>query len=151
RETVAGAPKAVGVYGAAPFFRIFVRSGTGTLLALNPLNPYIPFEHLTGRTAADDPATVFSGPDRVDVFVRTDSGETVQQTWTGDWLFGNWSGWSDLGGIATSRPAPASDIPGSIWVFVRGLDLAVWYRRFQAGAWGPWTSLGGIANSTPIP
>jgi hypothetical protein len=145
RETIVGRPKAVFIPGGAGF-HMFARSGAGTVLALNSTNPAVPFEHLTGFTATEDPAGVSWGAGRVDLFVRNDIGETVQRTWTGAW-----GGWNDLGGIAASRPAPASDAAGSLWVFVRGLDLALWYRRFQAGVWGPWTPLGGIINSAPVP
>jgi hypothetical protein len=37
------------------------------------------------------------------------------------------------------------------WVFARGTDQAVWFRRFSdgLGTWGPWTSLGGRSTGAP--
>lgn len=145
RETLVGRPRAVFIPGGAGF-RVVARSGTGAVIVLDAASPTNPFLHLTGHTATEEPAAVSWGPGHLDVFTRNDVGATIQWTWNGAW-----SAAKSLDGIATSRPAPVSDATGSLWVFVRGLDLALWYRRFQAGAWGLWTPLGGIVNSAPVP
>ena len=68
------------------------------------------------------------------------------------------TGWGtpqNLGGVLTSGPAAITIGSGiefaDTWVFARGSDRAVWYRRFSdaRGTWGPWTSLGGRAIGDP--
>ncbi len=60
-----------------------------------------------------------------------------------------WSGYTSLGGIATSVPAATSLSPGTVDVFVRGADYGLWTRHFDGGSWWPWTSLGGFLRSGP--
>ena len=40
-----------------------------------------------------------------------------------------------------------SAAPGSLDVFVRGTDNAVWTKHAANGAWGPWTSMGWVVSS----
>jgi hypothetical protein len=68
------------------------------------------------------------------------------------------SGWGalrNLGGALTSGPVAITLGTGTefndTWVFARGTDQAVWFRRFAegSGTWGPWSSLGGRAVGAP--
>jgi hypothetical protein len=68
------------------------------------------------------------------------------------------TGWGtpqNLGGVLTSGAAAITIGSGTefadTWVFARGTNHAVWYRRFSdaRGTWGPWTSLGGRAIGAP--
>ena len=63
----------------------------------------------------------------------------------------NQSGWSSIGGVATSSPA-ATTPNLVVWgVFVRGTDGALWERSTMNGgaSWGAWANLGGqIARGT---
>jgi hypothetical protein len=63
-----------------------------------------------------------------------------------------WSGWASLGGALTSRPTAiigGAVAPGTLSVFVRGSDGAVWGRALHETPvpgqmeWTPWVSLGG--------
>jgi len=59
---------------------------------------------------------------------------------------GVWDGsWQSLGGHATSNISVASGGPG-VFIFARGYDGALWYRR---GSGGSWQSLGGNLASDP--
>lgn len=65
---------------------------------------------------------------------------------------GSWSGWTNLGGNATSEPAVAVNADGRVQVFVRGTDNTLSYRRQSAAGsavWEAWTGLGGSLTSPP--
>lgn len=143
RETIRGRPALAFVAGAG--LRAFARSGAGTVLALDAGAGSAPFEPLVGFTATSDPAAVSWGAGRVDLFARDGAGATRHNAWTGAW-----GGWANLGGVATSRPVVVSNAPNELWLFVRGLDFALWFRRLQAGVWSAWTSLGGVLASAPV-
>jgi Fibronectin type III domain len=58
--------------------------------------------------------------------------------------------WQALPGSGTRSVASAiSTAAGSVDVFVRGGDLALWHRSFSGGAWGDWQRLGGVLASAP--
>lgn len=66
---------------------------------------------------------------------------------------------NDLGfttSIARTDPIPLGDGPaaasrngGTMDVFARGADDALWTRHFDGGTWGNWTSLSGRITGTP--
>ena len=58
-------------------------------------------------------------------------------------------GWTSVGGVATSKPTASSSTSGSLDVFVRGTDNALWHRRSSGGVWSAWESLGGVVSSNP--
>ncbi len=47
-----------------------------------------------------------------------------------------------------TRPTVASSGPGQLDLFVRGIDNALWHRRYD-GTWHDWESLGGILTYDP--
>lgn len=69
----------------------------------------------------------------------------------------NWAGWSSLGapppGKVVGGPACTRATDGSIVVFARDTDTAIWYRGGIAlggrGYWSDWSPLGGKFDSDP--
>ena len=59
------------------------------------------------------------------------------------------TGWSSIGGVATSAPAITSSAGGRLDAFVRGSDNALWHRAWNGTAWGAWESLGGTLTIDP--
>jgi hypothetical protein len=49
-----------------------------------------------------------------------------------------------LGGVIASAPGAASSASGSMDVFARGTDGALWTRRQIGSTWTNWTTLGGV-------
>jgi hypothetical protein len=86
-----------------------------------------------GDTASSAPAVVTNADGRIQVFVRSNSGElkTAQQST----LSGGYPAFSGLGGTCTSAPVAALNNNGRVQVFVRGLDRKVW-SKVQASAGG---------------
>lgn len=85
--------------------------------------------------------------DRIDVFARGDNGE-VWHKWFNLATF-SWSPWESLGGQCVGAPS-ATWFHGSLSVFVRGTDDAMWQRTYTpSGGWGDWVRLGGTLTSAP--
>ncbi len=62
----------------------------------------------------------------------------------------DWPGsWTNLGGVLTSSPAAASFSPGTMDVFGRGADKALWTIRWDGTKWSAWRRLGGALTSAP--
>jgi hypothetical protein len=59
------------------------------------------------------------------------------------------TGWTSLGGFATSAPTISSWGATRYDMFVRGTDNAIWHRSWNGTAWSGWDSLGGIVTSDP--
>jgi peptidase M23-like protein len=53
---------------------------------------------------------------------------------------GAWQGWENLDGVCASSPMAVRDAAGRVYVFVRGLDGRLYYKRRDAvgGAWNGW-------------
>lgn len=77
---------------------------------------------------------------------------TDNKLWWRHQTSSGWSGWAPLGGVLTSRPTVnvgSAVAPGTLSVFVRGSDGAVWGRALHGTPvpgqleWTPWVSLGG--------
>ncbi|HEX3782829.1 MAG TPA: hypothetical protein VHX38_24455 [Pseudonocardiaceae bacterium] len=50
---------------------------------------------------------------------------------------GNWSAWTDLGGVVSGSPTLlATD--GRIYLFDRAGDYTLWQRNYTSGSWGDW-------------
>jgi hypothetical protein len=92
----------------------------------------------------DNPATASRGANDRFIFIRAGDGSIYERHWTG----ANWTGWSSLGGNATSGPAAVA-YGGALHVFVRGLDGATLQNTLVNGNWTGWTSLGGYSTSAP--
>ena len=68
-----------------------------------------------------------------------------------------WEDWQSLGGVVTSSPQVVAaslvslpQIRSHIYVFAKGADNAIWYRRWSGSEWEGWQSLGGILTSEPF-
>jgi hypothetical protein len=81
---------------------------------------------------------------RVDVFVRGADGAIWQDTWTTAW-----SGWTRVGGSATSAPSATSRGTNRIDLFVRGTDGGIRRATNDGAGWSGWSSLGGSTISAP--
>lgn len=62
---------------------------------------------------------------------------------------GSASGFTSVGGLATSKPAAANGAGGVVTLAVRGADAAAWMRQQANGRWSGWQRLGGILNTAP--
>ena len=102
-----------------------------------------------GGRLVDGPAPIYDGHGQAIVFGRgTDDG-----LWTARRVRGpapgepeEWSGWTPLGGVLTSKPAAVFRGPeaDAYSVFARGTDGALWQRDHGAGGWLPWQRVGGV-------
>ena len=59
------------------------------------------------------------------------------------------TGWTNLGGIAASDPVVVSRSAGTLDVFIRGTDNALWHQAWSGTSWSGWESLGGVLGSSP--
>lgn len=87
--------------------------------------------------------------DRLDVYFRNPDGVFRTMSWNGT----NWTPISTLSaphGIAMTSPPTVASWGGShVEVFARGMDGALWHKRFSSN-WGSWESLGGSIGSQPV-
>jgi hypothetical protein len=60
-----------------------------------------------------------------------------------------WSSWASVGGQTNSNPAASSAQAGTIDLFMRGTDNAMYTRQFTGSSWTSWTYLGGSLTSGP--
>ena len=66
--------------------------------------------------------------------------------------FGEPSNWMGIGGYFTSKIGAANNSDGSLQIFVRGGDNALWTNQqaVSGGGWAGWTSLGGSFLGDPV-
>ena len=143
RQTLRDRPAAVALGGGAR--RVFARSGAGHVLRIDPAATSR-WSDFGGFVATADLSAVATGPAQIDLFTRDGLGHLRHAAWNG----GAWGAFADRGGILTTGPA-ALAVGGEVFVFVRGLDLGLWYLRITGGAAGAWTARGGILTSPPVP
>ena len=62
--------------------------------------------------------------------------ESTTRSWGRTFDGGSWGAWTGLGGILTSAPAVVSRAPGTLDVFVAGVDRALWHRHFDGSQLG---------------
>lgn len=105
--------------------------------------------HSLGGSVAPgtQPGAVAYGNKRQAVFIRGTDNRIY-------WKHSNdcgatWSSWSSLGGQTPSNPAASSEKDGTIDLFRRGTDNALYTRHFNGSTWGGWTNLGGTLTSGP--
>jgi hypothetical protein len=104
------------------------------------------WRNLHGSITAD-PAAVYVSPSSVIAFVRGSahnviSGSSSSKTWPSA------DTWSSVGGNITTNPSTVNTGDGNIWLFGRGTDNALWYRKQNnVGNWSGWASLGGYVGS----
>ena len=67
----------------------------------------------------------------------------------GQLLYGRWSGWSSVGGLATGGPGLAVGPGGGLVVFARTSAGSLAVRSQSGRTWSSWLSLGGQLTSSP--
>jgi peptidoglycan/xylan/chitin deacetylase (PgdA/CDA1 family) len=92
----------------------------------------------------DGPAAVAVNATTTEVFIHGLDNHIWTRTVTDS---GGGSGWTDLGGLLTSRPAVTVSAGGVLTVVARGGDGSAWMRERTGGTWGAWQSIGGIFSS----
>ena len=99
----------------------------------------------------DSPAVASWGPYRLDVFWRGygDDASIYRRSWDGSVKRAAWSATGTLGGATSSAPAVAAPASKRLDLFSRGLDNAVWHRRYDGSAWSAWSPLGGKTYASP--
>jgi hypothetical protein len=100
----------------------------------------------TGSVVDDNPA-VSAGPGQVPIVgVRVETGATFLRAYENY----AWGPWVDAGGISTSGPALSRRPDGTLDVFTRGQDHALWHKYgTTTGFTSEWGSLGGNLASAP--
>ena len=131
--------------------------GTYRPLQLNLREIYIPntmsdfdsWESLEYPIHTSSPIALASwGPDRLDIFARSDASSVIHKWWDGK----SWSAWQSLGGKILREPVAVSCRKNRIDVFALGTDSACWHIWFDGNNWSQWQSLGGtfITSFTAI-
>lgn len=92
------------------------------------------------------PAAASWGGERIDLFVVGTDAQLFHGFFTAN---GAWGGWEALGGYLTSSPAAVSFTDGTVNVYARGQDNALWTKRWTGNAWSGWSSLGGLLSAAP--
>jgi len=103
---------------------------------------------VVGAPVAGAPAVCSQNGVGLDLFVRGANGQVY---WKHSSDGTTWPSTSvSLGGYATSNPAATSPANGTIAVFVRGGDGALWEINYH-GAWSGWYKIGGqlLVNTGP--
>ena len=100
------------------------------------------------------PGVVSWAAGRSDVFAVDGSGRLVHRWLISGQGWGPAGSWRVLGhpsGVRlVGQPTAVSQEPGSLDVFVRGADDALWQRSYRpAGGWTGWMSRGGVLGSAP--
>ncbi len=132
RQTIRDRPAVAGSPGTLR--SVFARSGAGSLIELDPPNQPSRIWHYRGLDGVSAPVSAVALGARRDVFLR-DLGFRLRQVHmpTGAFVTP-----IDRGGILTSEPRAAADPGGQVWVFVRGLDLGLWYMNVTAASPAAW-------------
>lgn len=102
------------------------------------------WENLGGGLVGD-PAAVSWGPNRFDIFSIAGDEQLWQKTYDNGWQ--NWKLIS--GGLFKPGVGAASKSTGSINVFMRGKDDAVFHRSFSSGNWYGVENIGGAIRGSP--
>jgi hypothetical protein len=130
---------------------LLIRGADGAVHLKSPLRTWPNWSrwHSLGGSVAPgtQPGAVAYGNNHQAVFIRgTDN--RVHWKHSND-CGATWSRWSSLGGQTLSNPAASSEKNGTIDLFRRGIDNALYTRHFNGSTWGRWTNLGGILSSGP--
>lgn len=102
----------------------------------------------------DTPVLARNQDGRLEIFVRTQSGQ-VFHIWETETLTDKWvDDWEQLGDLTLSGPiAVEHNGDGCLWAFGRGMDGELWYcsQTSPNSGWSDWQTLGGspIENGRP--
>jgi hypothetical protein len=110
------------------------------------------WQNLGGEITAP-PAVASWGPNRLDIFVRGESGRVFHKAWSGSAWDPHGTRWQNLGGEILGPPAVVSWGPNRLDVFVRGESGAVFHKAWSGTGWDPpgtqWQNLGGKSTHAP--
>lgn len=136
---------APGVTGGGGRLDLAVRTPAGSVEHRHWISGegWSPWEDLGGDITAP-PSLVWSTDDRLDLFVRADTGALHQKVFQS----GGWGAWESLGGVLTSGPAATSFTSSEASVFVRTDRGSISYRDRGSG-WSDWLELSGFHVSGP--
>ncbi|QXJ22322.1 hypothetical protein AGRA3207_003307 [Actinomadura graeca] len=113
------------------------RSGTG----------FAPFQSLGGVTVGD-PSAVVTSSGNTELIVRGTDNQVYANTVTPS---GTVTGYSLVPGLTVTGDiesiVPADEPAGSVRIFARGPEGAVWTNVRRNGSWAGWSSLGGFITS----
>jgi hypothetical protein len=128
--------KGVAARGADGALLYSARSGSG----------FAPFQSLGGAIVGDPSAVVT--PNGTELFVRGTDDRVYANTVTPS---GAATGYSVVPGLTVTGEIesvlPSDGPAGSVQIFARGTDGAVWTNIRRNGSWAGWTSLGGFITS----
>ncbi len=124
----------------------FVRGGDNTLWHRRYDGNWHGWEPL--GVLAYDPAVVYWGSGRLDMFARETTDGYTAAALQHRWYDGSWHDWETLGGALTSDPAVTSSSPGQLDILARGIDNGIWYNHYD-GSLHDWGALGGVSLSAP--
>ncbi|WP_067452085.1 hypothetical protein [Actinomadura macra] len=128
--------KGVAARGADGALLYSARSGTG----------FAPFQSLGGSIVGDPSAVVT--PNGTELFVRGTNDVVYTNTVSSS---GAVTGYSAVPGLSVTGEVesivPRDEPTGSVRLFARGTDGAVWTNVRRSGSWVGWSSLGGSATS----
>lgn len=115
---------------------------------LSPNGAWSDWESFGGNVAG--PPTIGTRPDgRLEFVVRGTDGLYYERWQTA--LNGSWSNWylprNDR--VFASNPVIIRDKEGTLTVFGRGTDNAIYYSKIETNGWSAWQSLGGGVSSDP--
>jgi hypothetical protein len=97
------------------------------------------WEELNTSTIAGDPKPLLVAPDEQDVFVRGPNRELLALRFeSGHWA----SSYTNLGGVLTSEPEPASLSAHNENVFATGTDGRLYATWTDGQKWEPWAAIG---------
>lgn len=100
----------------------------------------------------DSPGVASWSSSRLDVFWRGDGDDAAiyRRWWDGSTKRPSpWSNVVTLGGATSSSPAVAAPAAKRLELYVRGIDNAVWHRRYDGTSWTGWSQLGGMTYASP--
>jgi hypothetical protein len=96
----------------------------------------------------DSPGAASWSSFRLDVFWRGngDDAAIYRRWWDAK---APWSDVTTMGSATSSSPAVVAPASKRLDLYVRGLDNAVWQRRYNGSSWSGWSSLGGKTYASP--
>ncbi|RFS81245.1 hypothetical protein D0T12_33275 [Actinomadura spongiicola] len=137
RTTITPPAKGVAARGTDGALLYAARSGAG----------FAPFQSL-GGVIVGDPSAVGTSNGSVDLFVRGTDNQVFVNTVTPS---GAVTGYSLVPGLTVTGDiesiVPVDEPAGSVRIFARGPEGAVWTNVRRNGSWAGWSSLGGFITS----
>jgi hypothetical protein len=135
---------------------LFIRGNDNAIWHMYYSNGWSGWESL-GASIISDPSATTPNSNRIDLFGTGTDNNIWHKYWSPSTGWTNWS--PDLGAVPgglASGSSPAASLwrwnAGSIEVYARGQDGAIYSNYFDGSNWGGWSSHGGVltSNATAI-